>query len=118
LEECAEHEIQLIHNIVVALRGSPEILNAFKCVQRIRREPKLAPVRDVPTRWSSTYYMLEFFASRWQAIHALQNNYELSVKSEELAHLGGVAAEVCKILGEFEAVVRNAEGDKYPTLAQ
>jgi len=75
------------------------------------------PVLDVPTRWSSTFYMLQFYSSKCKAIHGTSLVHTLPVDSEEILQLGSLAHVISVVLSQFEAVIRIAEVDQYPTLA-
>ncbi|KAM2857619.1 hypothetical protein PS2_001838 [Malus domestica] len=52
--------IQSIRNAVRYVRSSPQRLESFKrCVEKVRIESKGLVILDVPTRWNSTFLMLE-----------------------------------------------------------
>ncbi|XP_061988156.1 zinc finger BED domain-containing protein RICESLEEPER 2-like [Rosa rugosa] len=52
--------IGVIRNAVRYVRSSPQRLDFFKeCVERVKLECKRLVILDVPTRWNSTFLMLE-----------------------------------------------------------
>lgn len=58
--KCMEKSVVSIRNAVRYVRSSPSRLNAFKeCVKKDELESKKVCVLDVPTRWNSTFIMLD-----------------------------------------------------------
>jgi len=85
--------------------------------QRDPNDPPLAPVLDVPTRWSSTFYLLERALKiragldQMTALHRDFRTFELSDQDWK------EVKEILEYLRPFAVVTRHVEGFKYPTLS-
>nr|CAI5826378.1 unnamed protein product [Callosobruchus analis] len=72
-------------------------------------------IQDVPTRWNSTFYMLERFTKLENDVKsttAILNNNNIPVLT---AHEWQICKELCTVLGPFEKTTRTISGENYVT---
>ncbi|KMT04878.1 hypothetical protein BVRB_7g170450 [Beta vulgaris subsp. vulgaris] len=98
-------------------KGSQSRRQKFlKCVQHVNLEGSTSRGlrQDVPTRWNSTYTMLEsalFFKKALLHMKATDANFVSCPNAEEWARID----KICKFLGVFHEVTLAFSGTKYPT---
>nr|CAI5859090.1 unnamed protein product [Callosobruchus analis] len=72
-------------------------------------------IQEVPTRWNSTFYMLEPFTKLENAVKsttAILNNNNIPVLT---AHEWQICKELCTVLGPFEKTTKTISGENYVT---
>nr|CAI5837979.1 unnamed protein product [Callosobruchus analis] len=72
-------------------------------------------IQDVPTRWNSTFYMLERFTKLENAVKsttAILNNNNIPVLT---AHEWQICKELCTVLRPFEKTTKTISGENYVT---
>lgn len=108
--------ITKVRNIVVLVKRSVVASDELKRLQ-IRDEKTnstaLKFIRDVPTRWNSTLYMLERFLALEEYVYPVtlcRNLPEMLTRDE--IH---ILKNLCCLLKPIENVIREISGDAYPT---
>ncbi|KAF7141255.1 hypothetical protein RHSIM_Rhsim06G0136800 [Rhododendron simsii] len=88
LEEHAP-SIACIHEVVRYVRSSPSMLDSFKkCALKERIESKKYLCLDVPSRWNSTYLMLDAaqkFEKPFNRLHEEDSNFKEIFKDDEFS---------------------------------
>ncbi|GER35061.1 BED zinc finger [Striga asiatica] len=80
--KCMDKSIASIRNAVKYVRSSPARLETFKeCVIKEELQSRKVCVLDVPTRWNSTFIMLETAVKLRQAFERLAEEEETKYKS-------------------------------------
>ncbi|XP_018377324.1 PREDICTED: zinc finger BED domain-containing protein 1-like, partial [Trachymyrmex cornetzi] len=126
---CFAHTLNLIVNDALHTDGITEILEKIKIIvghfkrsyisneklmlfQKNNGDQPLKLIQDVPTRWNSTYFMLERFSKLETAIRST-----LAVLDKDLPILTveewKIINELCQVLKPFEAVTKTISGQKY-----
>ncbi|KAI8530204.1 hypothetical protein RHMOL_Rhmol11G0037400 [Rhododendron molle] len=86
--------IMRVRNVVKFVKSSPSRMATFRsCVEKEGITCDLVPCLDVPTRWNSTYFMLERALRYRKAFERLEDEntlFSLSVREDELAEADGV----------------------------
>ncbi|MQL80587.1 hypothetical protein Taro_013022 [Colocasia esculenta] len=127
---CASHILNLIvqdglrtidiviHSVrrsVKKVRGSPSRRQKFEeCIQQVGLENKKWVSLDVPTRWNSTYLMLESaleFKRAFSSLIMLDPSFNCVPTPDEWDK----AKVVCKFLKHFYSATNIVSGTKYPT---
>ena len=84
-------------------------------IQVTGEEKKL--IRDVVTRWNSSFYMYERLAEQYQAVNATlcyMDRSELCLATAEIA----VMTDAIKLLKPFENATREISADKYVSISK
>lgn len=112
-----DEAILKVRESVKYCKGSQSRRQKFlKCVQHVNLEGSTSRGlrQDVPTRWNSTYTMLEsalFFKKALLHMKATDANFVSCPNAEEWARID----KICKFLGVFHEVTLAFSGTKYPT---
>ncbi|KAL2922049.1 putative AC transposase [Bienertia sinuspersici] len=84
------------------------------CVQHVSLDSKRGLRQDVPTRWNSTYLMLDsalFYKKAFLHLQKTDANFVHCPNSEEWSKI----EKICKFLQVFHEVTLAFSGSKYPT---
>ena len=74
--------IDLIHRVVMYVRSLPSTLVKFKsCVEKEKIESKKLLSLDVPTRWNSTYLMLENAIKLQKALERMVTTFVILIRN-------------------------------------
>ena len=129
--DCLDHEKGIAHasikslvskvrDLSVAIRRSSSLRHQLSLVQKANDRKQLVPIIDMPTRWSTIYYMLERYELLSQdiaylAILGVMDDLHLEILSHyELIQL----RSLLKALKPMEEFVRLLEGEFYVTISQ
>ncbi|KAK2641400.1 hypothetical protein Ddye_023163 [Dipteronia dyeriana] len=127
------HEsISKIHNVVRYVRGSPARLYKFKsCAEREKISSKKPLYLDVPTRWNSTYLMLEsaekfqkaferledhdtqYFLDFCLAVDSIHTTNDMSAEDGEIDADSLFDSGYMKLVKENDGVDNKTEVDQY-----
>ena len=104
-----------IRESVKYIKGSQGRKEKFKeCISQVALEKKRGLRQDVPTRWNSTYLMLDsslYYRRAMTHLKLTDSNYKHGLEEEEWDRV----EQICKFLGVFYNVTRLFSGSKYPT---
>ena len=104
-----------IRESIKYVRGSQARKQKFlECVKLLALNGKKGLSQDVPTRWNSTYLMLEsaiFYRRAFCHLELSDSNYKSCPTSEEWEKI----EKICTFLGVFYEITRVFSGSKYPT---
>ena len=102
--------LQLVEGLLDTFKRSNANLHALSRIQEQLDLDKHRLILDEPTRWNTSYYMLERLIKQRQAICAAE--IECKINSELTNHQWQLAEKVVKILKPFEeaTVVVSNEG--------
>ena len=104
--------VQLLNcarSIVGHYHRSNVAFNTFRQIQSQLNLPAHRLIQDVPTRWNSSYYMLERLVEQKKAITA--SNAECQPPTELRSHQWVLAEKVVKLLKVFEEATREISGE-------
>ena len=82
-----QKQVARIRTICKYFHQSPKATSVLSKKQELLGMQKLNVITDCPTRWNSTYYMLERFSHIRQAIIAALLSDELSKKKNDFSYL-------------------------------
>lgn len=104
-----------IRESVKYIKGSQGRKEKFReCILSVALDKKKGLRQDVPTRWNSTYLMLEsaiYYRRAFTHLQLTDSNYKHGLFDEEWDKVEGI----CKFLSVFYNVTRIFSGSKYPT---
>ncbi|KAL6502068.1 hypothetical protein OROGR_027201 [Orobanche gracilis] len=104
-----------VRKSVKYIKGSQGRKEKFKeCIAQVALEKKKGLRQDVPTRWNSTYLMLEsalYYRKAFTHLQLSDSNYKHGLEDAEWDKIEAI----CKFLGVFYNVTRLFSGTKYPT---
>lgn len=105
-----------IRNLVLTINGSSKRIQEFKKLQTdLGRQSALKLVEDTPTRWNSTYAMLDRALLLKDAIS--QAALEMD-DLEEIPYINWPQLEdLVKFLGPFNELTTKLSGEKYPSIS-
>ena len=123
VQEATENDEELAElrrkcrNIVMYFKQSIKARDKLSEVQKQmgREEKKL--IRDVITRWNSSFYMYERLIEEYQAVNTTLVYFDhthLCLSSSEIE----IMKDVCKILQHFEHATREISADKYLSVSK
>jgi len=97
------------HNLVGHYKHSNIALQSFLKIQEQLGMPQNRLVRDEPTRWNTTFYMLQQLLEQRKAITAADVELEVPIELQS-AHWA-LAEKAVKVLQVFEEATREASDD-------
>ncbi|KAK2653795.1 hypothetical protein Ddye_013651 [Dipteronia dyeriana] len=86
----------------------------LECIKRVHLDSKRGLRQDVPTRWNSTYLMLDsaiYYRLAWTALELADSNYKHCPSESEWENV----EKLCKFLRHFYDTTNLFSGTKYPT---
>ncbi|KAK2655446.1 hypothetical protein Ddye_008498 [Dipteronia dyeriana] len=86
----------------------------LECIKRVHLDSKRGLRQDVPTRWNSTYLMLDsaiYYRLAWTALELANSNYKYCPSESEWENV----EKLCKFLRHFYDTTNLFLGTKYPT---
>lgn len=108
--------VEKIRGVFKKIKYSEQLLQKFHSACVSAGEPTTAPILDVPTRWNSTFDMLNSALSSKNSLNFIVENSPelkcLKMSSQEWATVNSVK----NFLVNFKALTTKIEGEKYPTL--
>lgn len=104
-----------IRQIVIMINGSSKRLQEFKKIQCNFGEKSLKLIEDVPTRWNSTFAMLERALKLQDAID--QVILELPEFADTRPINWQQLRDTVKFLGPFDELTTKLSGEKYPSIS-
>lgn len=104
-----------VRESVKYIKGSQGRKEKFReCIAQVALKKIKGFRQDVPTRWNSTYLMLDgalYYRRAFTHLELSDSNYKHALNDEEWDKVEGI----CKFLGVFYNVTRLFSGSKYPT---
>nr|GLL25230.1 zinc finger BED domain-containing protein RICESLEEPER 2-like isoform X1 [Ipomoea trifida] len=104
-----------IRDSVKYVKGSEGRMKVFEeCVETVGLQFKVGLSTDVPTRWNSTYKMLDSaikYRRAFSSLHLLDTNYKHCPSKEEWAR----GEKICEFLMPFNEITKLISGSTYPT---
>ncbi|XP_074378052.1 zinc finger BED domain-containing protein RICESLEEPER 2-like [Apium graveolens] len=114
LKEMDESVVK-IRESVKYIKGSQGRKEKFReCISSVALDKKRGLRQDVPTRWNSTFLMLEsaiYYRHAFTHLQLTESNYKHGLSDDEWDKVEGI----CKFLSVFYNVTRLFSGSKYPT---
>lgn len=129
---CFAHQINLVANkgltcneeLILLIKKMKEIVTWFKQSNNASDELRKAQehnnvkklIQEVPTRWNSTYYMIQRFLELGEIINQILYRYEtapLPITAREIVILN----EVQSLLKPLEAATNEISGQSYTTIS-
>uniref|UniRef100_A0A0R0KFT3 HAT C-terminal dimerisation domain-containing protein n=1 Tax=Glycine max TaxID=3847 RepID=A0A0R0KFT3_SOYBN len=112
----AEHALEKIRDSIKYVKASKSRMIKFKrCIEKVGNiEASSGLCLDVPTRWNSTYLMLQSalkYESVFSIFHLDDENYKYCPLEEEWIR----ARKMCKFLLPFYHITTLMSGTSYPT---
>ena len=109
-----------VRDMSAAIRRSAKLRHQLATVQKANNRRQLVPIIDMPTRWSTIYYMLERYEVVAQDIAFLATLGDLDDLDVHVLNHGELIQlrSLLKALKPLEEFVRLLEGDKYVTISQ
>ena len=122
---CFAHTINLIAQKVCESENPAKLISAVKEIVRffkhsvgasdyLRKNSNLKLIQSVPTRWNSTFYMLERFLNLSDTVSTILLKFPNSPRMLTAAELQ-TAKEITSILKPLESVTKEVSGDTYIT---
>lgn len=110
-----DNSVVKIRESVKYIKGSQGRKEKFReCISSVALDKKRGLRQDVPTRWNSTFLMLEsalYYRRAFTHLQLTDSNYKHGLLDEEWDKVEGI----CKFLSVFYNVSRLFSGSKYPT---
>ncbi|KAH9768374.1 putative AC transposase [Citrus sinensis] len=110
-----EKEIEKACESVKYVKGSQVRKRKFlECVKQVSLDDKKGLRQDVPTRWNSTFLMLDsvlYYKNAFRHLHLSDSNYKNCPSEEEW----GKIEKIGKFLSMFYEITCSFSGSKYPT---
>ncbi|KAH9722750.1 putative AC transposase [Citrus sinensis] len=110
-----EKEIEKARESVKYVKGSQVRKRKFlECVKQVSLDDKKGLRQDVPTRWNSTFLMLDsvlYYKNAFRHLHLNDSNYKNCPSEEEW----GKIEKIGKFLSMFYEITCIFSGSKYPT---
>nr|GMC77807.1 zinc finger BED domain-containing protein RICESLEEPER 2-like [Ipomoea batatas] len=104
-----------IRDSVKYVKGSEGRMKVFdECVETVGLKLKVGLSMDVPTRWNSTYKMLDSaikYRRAFSSLHLLDTNYKHCPSDEEWIR----GEKMCELLMPFNEITNLISGSTYPT---
>ncbi|XP_053212740.1 E3 SUMO-protein ligase ZBED1-like [Panonychus citri] len=103
--------------IVTAFKRSSVLMSSLTSLQEERNESSLKLIQDVPTRWNSTYHMIERYLVLHKEISCAlieHDKRDIDLSSEDVELL----KEVSKVLQPFDEITKDISGEKYITISR
>jgi hypothetical protein len=120
IDDNASESIKRVRDVVLAIRSSCVLQQAYKDIVETQGGKVLMPILDVETRWSSTYHMITRFLELWQTIMLMflsgrfdENHNDIEVPTPSDIEIVTSLKFLLKPAAEFTKFI---EGEKYPTL--
>jgi hypothetical protein len=104
-------------NIAFETFGDPFDINPYAVAEKNACKRILNPLRDVPTRWNATYYMME------RSLSVRKGLEEVTARNRDLRDLDlsdaewALVKEAMEFLEPFALTTKHVEAFKYPTLS-
>ena len=117
-----ERDLSMILNVRTisnAVRNSPNLRNMLRQIQSFHGKKRLIPLVDMPTRWSTLYYMLVRFDEIYSdlldmcVLGAFDDRDITFPNHQQMQRLRAIN----KALGPTEKFIRLLEGEKYVTIS-
>ncbi|XP_074377053.1 zinc finger BED domain-containing protein RICESLEEPER 2-like [Apium graveolens] len=104
-----------VRESVIYIKGSQGRKKKFReCIEQVALSRSKGLCQDVPTRWNSTYIMLDsalYYRRAFSHLKLSDSNYKHDLDDDEWDKVEGI----CKFLGVFYNVTKLFSGSKYPT---
>jgi hypothetical protein len=104
-------------NIVTYFKQSIKVRDKLTEVQKQMGGEEKKLIRDVVTRWNSSFYMYERLIEEYQAVNTALvyfDHTDLCLSSSELE----IMKDACKMLQHFEHATREISADKYLSVSK
>ena len=108
---------QKCRNIVTYFKQSIKARDKLSEVQKQMGGDEKKLIRDVVTRWNSSYYMFQSLIEEYQAVNdtfCFLDHSQLCLSSSEIDAL----KDACKMLQHFERATREISADKYLSISK
>lgn len=106
VQKGVESLLSVCRKVVGHFKHSNVSLHALASFQAKLELPQQRPVQDEPTRWNSSYYMLQWLMEQKQAILAV--SIEISLPTELSNAHWQLMAKVLRVLKPFEEATKEA----------
>ncbi|XP_019154267.1 PREDICTED: zinc finger BED domain-containing protein DAYSLEEPER-like [Ipomoea nil] len=104
-----------IRDSVKYVKGSEGRMKVFEeCVETVGLQLKVGLSTDVPTKWNSTYKMLDSaikYRRAFSSLHLFDTNYKHCPSNEEWAR----GEKICEFFMPFNEITKLISGSTYPT---
>jgi hypothetical protein len=119
-----KEELILLRRIIRSIRSGPQSFLRFREINDIVKTADLKPILDVPTRWNSTYDMMDRALKLEKSIQMYASQHDSNLTTSEMdkafnlkGSMWGRFRDIMEYLQKFKDVSTGLCGDKYPTLS-